>query len=144
MDTLAIREFNASRGIVHHTSPAYTPELNGIAENTIRIVFEMARTMCIHDGAPSHLGGDAQLYAAAILNHLPKSGDPKTRKELFTGKTEPDPLKKFRTLFCSVWVQDVHPGIKPASSKFAPRSIEYLYCGLSEDGYIVRSLVDFN
>jgi hypothetical protein len=143
MDTLAIREFNASRGIVHHTSPAYTPELNGIAEITIRVVFEMARTMCIHGGAPSHLGGDAQHYAVAILNHLPKSGDSKTRKELFTGKTEPDPLKKFRTLFCSVWVQDVHPGIKPASSKFAPRSIEYLYCGLSEDGYIVRSLADF-
>ena len=41
MDSLHIREFNASRGIVHHTSPAYTPELNGIAEITIRIVFEL-------------------------------------------------------------------------------------------------------
>ncbi len=45
MDSLDIREFNTNRGIVHHTSPAYTPELSGIAEITIRTVFEMARTI---------------------------------------------------------------------------------------------------
>ena len=35
MDSLEIRSFNAERGIVHHTSPAYTPELNGIAEPSV-------------------------------------------------------------------------------------------------------------
>ena len=143
MDSLELRAFNAGRGIVHHTSPANTPELNGVAEVTIRIVFEMARTMCIHGGVPSYLHGDAQTYATFILNHLPRTGESKTRKELFTGKSEANPLKHFRILFCSVWVQDVHPGIKPAVSKIAPRSIEYLFCGISEDGYIVRSLLDF-
>jgi len=48
MDTLNMRTFHLNSGIVHYTSPPYTPELNSLAERTIRSVFEMARSMVIH------------------------------------------------------------------------------------------------
>ena len=77
--------FLLQKGITALYSPPDTPELNGIAERTIRTLMEMALCMLRHAGAPSFLWGEAVLYAAFILNRLPyRNGAALTRMDLWS------------------------------------------------------------
>jgi len=42
----------ASRGILHQTSYAYTPQQNGVVEQKNRHLIETAHTLLIHGGVP--------------------------------------------------------------------------------------------
>ncbi|KAA0042053.1 Retrovirus-related Pol polyprotein from transposon TNT 1-94 [Cucumis melo var. makuwa] len=66
-----LSEFLASKGIVHQTSCAYTPQQNGVAERKNRHLVEVARSLMLSTSLPSYLWGDAILTAAHLINRMP-------------------------------------------------------------------------
>ncbi|KAA0046032.1 Beta-galactosidase [Cucumis melo var. makuwa] len=66
-----LSEFLASKGIVHQTSCAYTPQQNGVAERKNRHLVEVARSLMLSTSFPSYLWGDAILTAAHLINRMP-------------------------------------------------------------------------
>ena len=62
-----------SRGIIHQSSCAYTPQQNSVAERKNRHLIETARTMLIHHNVPLHFWGDAVLTAGYLINRMPSS-----------------------------------------------------------------------
>ncbi|KAA0049856.1 Beta-galactosidase [Cucumis melo var. makuwa] len=66
-----LSEFLASKGIVHQTSCAYTPQQNGVAERKNRHLVEVARSLMLSTSLPSYLLGDAILTAAHLINRMP-------------------------------------------------------------------------
>ncbi|KAL0556854.1 hypothetical protein IC582_005371 [Cucumis melo] len=66
-----LSEFLVSKGIVHQTSCAYTPQQNGVAERKNRHLVEVARSLILSTSLPSYLWGDAILTAAHLINRIP-------------------------------------------------------------------------
>jgi len=62
-----------SHGIFHHTSCAYTPQQNGVAERKNRHLVETTRTRLIHGGVPQCFWGDTILSACYLINRMPSS-----------------------------------------------------------------------
>ncbi|KAA0059989.1 Cysteine-rich RLK (RECEPTOR-like protein kinase) 8 [Cucumis melo var. makuwa] len=63
-------EQDSSKGIVHQTSCAYTPQQNGEAERKNRHLVEVARSLMLSTSLPSYLWGDAILTAAHLTNRM--------------------------------------------------------------------------
>ena len=66
-----LNEFLSSKGIVHQSSCAYTPQQNGIAERKNCHLLEVARSLMLSTSLPSYLLDDAILAAAHLINMLP-------------------------------------------------------------------------
>ncbi|KAA0048527.1 transportin-3 isoform X1 [Cucumis melo var. makuwa] len=66
-----LSKFLASKGIVHQTSCAYTPQQNGVVERKNRHLVEVARSLMLSTSLPSYLWGDAILTAAHLINRMP-------------------------------------------------------------------------
>ncbi|KAA0059998.1 putative polyprotein [Cucumis melo var. makuwa] len=66
-----LSEFLASKGIVHQTSCAYTPQQNGVAKRKNRHLVEVARSLMLSTSLPSYLWGDAIFTAAHLINRMP-------------------------------------------------------------------------
>ena len=95
-----LRRFNASKGIIHCFSPAYTQSLNPV-ERRVRTLVEMVRTMMIGSGVPAKLHGYAFHYAAYILNHLPyEAGGKVTCMEKWYGRLLPGVQERLHTFGC--------------------------------------------
>jgi transposase InsO family protein len=78
------------RGILHETTNTYTPEENGVAERTWRILFNMARAMLISSGLDRAWWHKAIKMAAYIRNRILSSALPgKTPYEAMFG-TKPN------------------------------------------------------
>ncbi len=69
--TKKLIDFLKQNGTELTVSVPNTPEMNGRAEITNRILFDPARTMLIHSGAPSNLWPSAVVYSAHIRDRLP-------------------------------------------------------------------------
>ncbi|KAA0043032.1 reverse transcriptase [Cucumis melo var. makuwa] len=65
------RESGASKGIVHQTSCAYTPQQNGVAERKNHHLVEVAHSLMLSTFLPSYLWGDAILTAVHLINRMP-------------------------------------------------------------------------
>ncbi|KAA0068166.1 Beta-galactosidase [Cucumis melo var. makuwa] len=65
-----LNEFLASKGIVHQTSCAYTPQQNGVTERKNRHVVEVAHSLILSTSLPLYLWGDAILTAAQLINRM--------------------------------------------------------------------------
>ncbi|KAA0060527.1 Retrovirus-related Pol polyprotein from transposon TNT 1-94 [Cucumis melo var. makuwa] len=65
-----LSEFLASKGIVHHTSCAYTQQ-NGVAERKNCHLVEVARSLMLSTSLPAYLWGDAILTTAHLINRMP-------------------------------------------------------------------------
>lgn len=83
----SLAEFFRCNGIVHERSAPYTPQQNGVAERSNRILIEKARCM-LHDGKmPLQFWADAVSTAAYLRNLTPSSSlNWKTPKEVYTGR----------------------------------------------------------
>ena len=126
------------KGINQTSSPPHTPELNGLAERTIRTVVEMARSMLVSSGAPQNLYGEAMMYAIVTLNRLPyKSGASLTRNEKYCGKRLPDQHKVLRPFGCAAWAIDFSEN----RDKLAPKSTMHVMLGFdgSQNSYRLGS-----
>ena len=124
--------FLIQKGITALYSPPDTPELNGIAERTIRSLMEMALCMLRHAGAPSFLWGEAVLYAAFILNRLPyRDGAAMTRMDLWHQNAAPPAFKLASTIHtwgCAAWAH-IHSKFR---SKLEPKAEKYMLLGYDE------------
>ncbi|KAL0542592.1 hypothetical protein IC582_017662 [Cucumis melo] len=132
-----LSEFLASKGIVHQTSCAYTPQQNGVAERKNRHLVEVARSLMLSTSLPSYLWGDAILTAAHLINRMPsrilhlqtpldclKESYPSTRL------VSEVPLRVFG---CTAYVHNFGPN----QTKFTPRAQACVFVGypLHQHGY---------
>ncbi|KAL0536094.1 hypothetical protein IC582_025026 [Cucumis melo] len=130
-------EFLASKGIVHQTSCAYTPQQNGVAERKNRHLVEVARSLMLSTSLPSYLWGDAILTAAHLINRMPsrilhlqtpldclKESYPSTRH------VSEVPLRVFG---CTAYVHNFGPN----QTKFTPQAQACVFVGypLDQRGY---------
>ena len=58
-ESLGFNSFVQSLGIIHETTPAYSPSSNGVAERKNRTLIDLTNVMLIDSGAPSNLWGEA-------------------------------------------------------------------------------------
>ena len=61
----------ASKGILHQSSCAYTPQQNGVAERKNRHLIEIACTLLLHSHAPSFFWVDVVLTTCYLINRMP-------------------------------------------------------------------------
>lgn len=62
--------FLTSKGILHQSSCAYTPQQNGVVERN-RHILEIARSLKIQASLPSKFWGDCVLTAVYLMNRIP-------------------------------------------------------------------------
>ncbi|KAL0548477.1 hypothetical protein IC582_012930 [Cucumis melo] len=124
-----LSEFLASKGIVHQTSCAYTPQQNGVAERKNCHLVEVARSLMLSTSLPSYLWGDAILTAVHLINRMPsrilhlqtpiyclKESYPSTRL------VSEVPLRVFG---CTAYVHNFGPN----QTKFTPRAQACVFVG---------------
>ncbi|KAL0546448.1 hypothetical protein IC582_016356 [Cucumis melo] len=124
-----LSEFLASKGIVHKTSYAYTPQQNGVAERKNRHLLEVARSLMLSTSLPSYLWGDAILTAAHLINRMPS--------RILHLQTPFDCLKEsysstrlisevpLRVFGCTAYVHNFGPN----QTKFTPRAQVCVFAG---------------
>ncbi|KAA0035089.1 Beta-galactosidase [Cucumis melo var. makuwa] len=132
-----LSEFLASKGIVHQTSCAYTPQQNGVAERKNRHLVEVAHSLMLSTSLPSYLWGDAILTAAHLINRMPS--------RILHLQTPLDCLKEsypstclisevpLRVFGCTAYVHNFGPN----QTKFTPRAQACVFVGypLHQRGY---------
>ncbi|KAJ9703199.1 hypothetical protein PVL29_004828 [Vitis rotundifolia] len=77
--------FCEDHGIIHETTPPYSPESNGVAERKNSTLKEMMNAMLVSSRAPLNLWGKAILSAYHIQNRIPYKKNGKTPYELWKG-----------------------------------------------------------
>lgn len=73
-------------GIIHETSPVYTPQQNGVIEREVESITAMARTMLCASDLPKELWPEAIQAATHLRNRLSTKRSSITPYERFTGK----------------------------------------------------------
>jgi hypothetical protein len=66
-----VQQYLQLNGILHPTSPVATPQLNGLPERMLSILFIMAKAMMHNSGAPAMLWSEAITVASYIYNRSP-------------------------------------------------------------------------
>ncbi|KAJ9516033.1 hypothetical protein QJQ45_024475, partial [Haematococcus lacustris] len=131
-----MREYCASKGIVHQHSAPYSPQQNGAAERLNRTIFEKARSI-IHS---ADISLSFWAHAVKFANHvrclLPVSGQPLTPWEAFYG-VKPD-LSGLRVFGCRVWLHVPDH----QRSKLQAKSVEGLFIGYEPGSKAYRVLVN--
>ncbi|KAJ9513208.1 hypothetical protein QJQ45_029304 [Haematococcus lacustris] len=131
-----MREYCASKGIVHQHSAPYSPQQNGAAERLNRTIFEKARSI-IHS---ADISLSFWAHAVKFANHvrclLPVSGQPLTPWEAFYG-VKPD-LSGLRVFGCRVWLHVPDH----QRSKLQAKSVEGLFIGYEPGSKAYKVLVN--
>ncbi|KAL0556045.1 hypothetical protein IC582_004550 [Cucumis melo] len=124
-----LSEFLASKGIVHQTSYAYTPQQNGVAERKNRHLVEVARSLMLSTSLPSYLWRDAILTAVHLINrmssrilHLQTLLDCLKKSYPSTRPVSEVPLRVFG---CTAYVHNFDPN----QTKFTPRAQACVFVG---------------
>ena len=89
-------------GIVHETTPGYSPESNGAAERANRTIMEKVRSMLNWSQLPNTFWAECAVMANLLRNVSPVSGATKTPWELLYGQ-KPD-LSTLRVFGCLAYV----------------------------------------
>ncbi|CAI7751284.1 unnamed protein product [Closterium sp. NIES-54] len=121
-----LREFCHGEGILQSFTLPDSPQQNGIAERSIGLVMEVARTSMIHAVAPHFLWPFAVQYAAHQLNLWPRVSLPQTSPTLrWTGKV--GDASVFRVWGSRAFVRDT------SVDKLSPRAIFRVFLGFVPD-----------
>jgi len=68
---IALKEFFATHGISHLTTPPHTPEYNGFAERRLRHIVETGLTLLTHASLPLSFWSYAFSTAVYLINRMP-------------------------------------------------------------------------
>ena len=140
-------EFNSfvrSLGIIHETTPPYSPASNGVAERKNRTLVELTNAMLIESCAPLSFWAEALLTACYVLNRVPHKKTKLTPFELWKGH-KPN-LKYLRVWGCLAYVRSMDPNIFKLGKKvttcaflgYASNSTTYRFFNL-KDSVIIES-----
>ncbi|KAF3628205.1 Phospho-2-dehydro-3-deoxyheptonate aldolase 1, chloroplastic [Capsicum annuum] len=80
-----IARFCRSLGIIHETTPPYSPASNGVAKRKNRTLVELTNAMLIESCAPLSFWGETLLTACYVLNRVPHKRTKLTPFELWKG-----------------------------------------------------------
>ena len=128
------QDFLKENGVSHVKTPPNTPQRNGKSERLNKILFDLARAMLKHRQIPRRFWGEAVLYAAYIINRMPKSGNDQVRLEMIFGrKPSFDQMLEFGT---PVMFHNHDPHIK----KLDDRAFEGMFIGFHEDDHTYKIL----
>jgi len=131
------------------TTPADTPQRDGVVERANRTVWERARTLLHHAGLPDAFVWEAVCCAVYLLNFTPRLrhrrniGEEtlKCPLELWSGR-KPS-VKNLRPFGCTVWVTQLHPVSGNAqSNKLSPRSRKGIFLGYDEKKLAYKCYVE--
>ncbi|KAH9095789.1 hypothetical protein LEN26_017690 [Aphanomyces euteiches] len=131
-------DYCKTHGILQHFSPAYTPELNGLAERMNRTQVESARCMLEHAGLPREYWAEAITIAAHIRNRMPTHAiqDMKSPFEVVTG-SKPK-IEHFKVFGCEAFARVP----KEKRKKFDAKTVRCRFLGydLFNNGYRLEDL----
>ena len=102
-ESTGFNSFVQSLGIIHETTPLYSPASNGVAERKNRTLIEMANAILIDSSAPLNLWGEVVLTTCYILNRVPHKKTKSTPFEL--GKGHKPNLGYFKVWGCLAYVR---------------------------------------
>lgn len=119
-----LEEFFNENQIIFKTSPAHTPERNGIAERMNRTLFEMVRCMLLQAQCDPSFWGEAVVWAAHVYNVTPHPicGDKSPFEILFKYKYD---LDKLGVWGCDAFVQYT----PPKQTKLGARAWKGIFLG---------------
>ena len=119
-----LKGFCAKEGIELHHSPARTQQLNGVAENSVRVIKDGMRAMLIQSWAPARLWAYAGQHGVYVWN--------RTHVSSTTGKTPYEMIygKKPSMRAWGVWGCDAYYHVpKEQRDVFAPKMDPCIYVG---------------
>ncbi|CAM8901857.1 unnamed protein product [Rhodiola kirilowii] len=117
-------QFLSSKGCVHQTSCAYTPQQNGVVERKHRHILNVARALRLHASVPKCFWGDCVMTAAYIINRTPTPllGGKAPYEVLFGAAPS---LAHMRVFGCLCYVSSI-PKFR---DKFDPRAYPCVFLG---------------
>ena len=125
----------AQYGIIHETTPPYSPQSNGVAERKNRTLKEMMNAMLISSGLPQGMWGEAILSANYLLNKVPRKTETKTPYELWFGRK---PSYKYLKVWgCLAKVM----APTPKRMKIGPKTVDCVFIGYAQNSSAYRFLV---
>jgi hypothetical protein len=80
------QDYLLEKGILFETSPAYKPQMNGMAEREMRTLKELAKSMLHSDSLPKYLWAEAVNTACYVINRVPNRTSTTTPFESWFGK----------------------------------------------------------
>ena len=130
---VSLRDFLATSGISHLTTPPHTPEHNGYSERRHRHIVETGLTLLSHASLPLQFWSHAFAAAVYLINRMPTVTLNHTSpyEMIFGAAPNYSKLKIFGSL--------CYPWLRPYSShKLSPRSSPCVFLGysMSQSAYI--------
>ena len=134
----SLKSYCDRMGIIHQTTPGYTPELNGVAERAVGIIKGQTRALNLSTPLGHAYWNYAMRYAVVIQNKITPSGiEGKTAWEVITGRSSNlDSIREYG----EVCFAHTPPEIRPRSTLDLPTARQARIIGIDEavSGYIVR------
>lgn len=126
----ALNNYVRKEGIVFRISPPYTPEMNGVAERSVRTYKDLARAVLHHAGAPAYLWRYAMSHVVWLWNRT-RINNPTgmTAYEQHTGKVPQIAAKYVGVWGCDVYV---HRRKDQRQGAMAPKAEPGVYLGHSD------------
>ena len=128
-------KFCEENGIIHETTPPYSPQYNGVAEYKNITLKNMVISMLDTSGLPFNMWGEALLTACYILNKIPFKKLDKTPYELW--KNRQLCFKHLKVWGCLAKVAI----LLPKRTKLGPKTIDCVFIGYAKNSNTYRFLV---
>jgi len=128
-------ELCEQHGIIHETTPPYSPESNGVTERKNKTLKNMVNAMLISSGAPLNLWGEAMLSACHIQNRIPYKKTGITPYELWKGYAPNLSYLKVWGCLANVLLS------KPKRKKLGPKNFDGMFIGYAQHSVAYRFLV---
>jgi transposase InsO family protein len=113
-----LKDFFASKGIIHQTTAPHTPQQNGKAERLNRTLIERTRTLLVESQLPISLWAEAVSTVNYLRNISPSTGRDITPFEAFYGnKPDVSALRVFGCVAYALTPKELRQKLEPTSQR---------------------------